>query len=132
MRGKPFRKIGQWRRGGVISCAHYTRADYLSYPLSMTAYDDIDRAFARACFRQAKQSMTFFVHHYRHTEKVTETTETTKTIETLERRIAWAATVKKTMPSLYTPQRILMLRAQRYVLRRRACGYVLDLKQTSP
>ncbi|MFT6490661.1 MAG: hypothetical protein ACJAXQ_001444 [Parvibaculaceae bacterium] len=98
----------------------------------MTAYDDIDRAFARACFRQAKQSMTFFVHHYRHTEKVIETTETTETSETLERRIAWAATVKKTMPSLYTPQRILMLRAQRYVLRRRACGYVLDLKQASP
>lgn len=57
--------------------------------------------------------MTVLTHHYRYTEPVIETRKD------LDRRIEWAMTVKKTMPAFYNPQRILMLRAKRYVLRRR-------------
>lgn len=86
------------------------------YPPTMTAYDKIDLAFARSCFRQAKKLMTALASHYRHTEPVVET------LQELDRRIEWAMDMKKTMPDLYEPQRLLRLRAKRYVLRRRPEG----------
>ena len=78
----------------------------------MTAYDEIDLAFARSCFRQAKKLMTALVNHYRHIEPVTET------VSDLDRRIEGVMVTKKTTPALYKPQRLLRLRAKRYVLRR--------------
>jgi len=78
----------------------------------MSAFDEIERAFGYSCFRQAKKLMITFVHHYRHIECVSET------IQDLDRRIEWAIVMKQTLPALYDPQRILRLRAKRYVLRR--------------
>lgn len=80
----------------------------------MTAYEEMDLAFARSCFRQAKKLMTALVDRYRHTEPVVET------LQDLDRRIEWAMVIKKTMPARYEPQRLLRLRAKRYVLRRKS------------
>ena len=49
----------------------------------MTAYEEMDLAFARSCFRQAKKLMTALVDRYRHTEPVVET------LQDLDRRIEW-------------------------------------------
>lgn len=84
------------------------------YLRAMTAYDKIDQAFARSCFRQAKKLMRVLVQHYRQTEMPL------GTAQELERRIKSAMLCKETMPFFYNPQRILMLRAKRYVLRRRS------------
>ncbi|MBV1885586.1 MAG: hypothetical protein KUG61_00790 [Parvibaculaceae bacterium] len=84
-----------------------------AYSCRMTPYEKIDQAFARSCFRQAKKLMNSLVQHYQQTEAPTET------IQELNRQIRWAMLCKKNMSSHYTPQRILMLRAKRYVLRRR-------------
>ena len=92
----------------------YAHAFNSPYPSTMTAYDEINLAFARSCFRQAKKLMTTLVSHYRHTEPVVET------LQDLDRRIEWAMVMKKTMPALYEPQRLLRLRAKRYVLRRQS------------
>ena len=87
-----------------------------AYSCRMTPYEKIDQAFALSCFRQAKKLMNALVQHYQQTEA------TTETIQELNRQIKWAMICKKNMSPQYTPQRILRLRAKRYILRRRSAA----------